>query len=206
MVIKAFMKIREESFKMKRKWIKQSIILVVLGLLTIFIFFKDPNTSNHKISNQAVSLPANLNSVVKEKSSQLIQQAAKKGIVVVITDGFRSFEDQNRLYQQGRTASGNIVTNAKAGESYHNYGLAIDFALKTASGNVIWDRQYDGNRNGKADWTEVVEISKSLGFQWGGDWTKFKDYPHLQMDFGLTIADLQNGKRPDQSSLVADQG
>jgi len=200
------MKIREESFKMKRKWIKQSIILVVLGLLTIFIFFKDPNTSNHKISNQAVSLPANLNSVVKEKSSQLIQQAAKKGIVVVITDGFRSFEDQNRLYQQGRTASGNIVTNAKAGESYHNYGLAIDFALKTASGNVIWDRQYDGNRNGKADWTEVVEISKSLGFQWGGDWTKFKDYPHLQMDFGLTIADLQNGKRPDQSSLVADQG
>jgi peptidoglycan LD-endopeptidase CwlK len=191
---------------MKRKWIKQSIILVVLGLLTIFIFFKDPNTSNHKISNQAVSLPSSLNSVVKEKSSRLIQQAAKKGIVVVITDGFRSFEDQNRLYQQGRTTSGNIVTNAKAGESYHNYGLAIDFALKTPSGNVIWDRQYDGNRNGKADWTEVVEISKSLGFQWGGDWTKFKDYPHLQMDFGLTIADLQNGKRPDQSSLVADKG
>ncbi|WML53196.1 M15 family metallopeptidase [Neobacillus sp. PS3-12] len=191
---------------MKRKWIKQSIILVVLGLLTIFIFFKDPNTSNHKISNQAVALPSSLNSIVKEKSSRLIQQAAKKGIVVVITDGFRSFEDQNRLYQQGRTTSGNIVTNAKAGESYHNYGLAIDFALRTPSGNVIWDRQYDGNRNGKADWTEVVEISKSLGFQWGGDWTKFKDYPHLQMDFGLTIADLQNGKRPDQSSLVADKG
>lgn len=191
---------------MNQKWIKLSIILVVLGLLTIFIFFKVHNTANHKINNQAASLPTSLNPVVKEKSSQLIQQAAKKGIVVVITDGFRSFEDQNRLYQQGRTASGNIVTNAKAGESYHNYGLAIDFALKTPSGNVIWDRQYDGNRNGKADWTEVVEISKSLGFQWGGDWAKFKDYPHLQMDFGLTIADLQNGKRPDQSSLVADKG
>jgi peptidoglycan LD-endopeptidase CwlK len=190
---------------MNRKWIKLSIVLVVLGLFTIFIYFKEPNTSPNNINKQAVSLPTSLNPIVKEKSSQLIQQAAKKGIVVVITNGFRSFEDQKRLYQQGRTTSGNIVTNAKAGESYHNYGLAIDFALKTPTGNVIWDRQYDGNRNGKADWTEVVEISKSLGFKWGGDWAKFKDYPHLQMDFGLTIADLQNGKRPDHSSLVADK-
>lgn len=122
----------------------------------------------------------------------------------MITDGFRSVAEQNRLYEQGRTTKGNIVTNAKGGESYHNYGLAIDFALKTSSGNVIWDWQYDGNKNGKADWAEVVSIAKSLGFEWGGDWAQFKDYPHLQMDFGLTIADLQNGERPDESSLVAD--
>jgi peptidoglycan L-alanyl-D-glutamate endopeptidase CwlK len=191
---------------MNRKWIKRSLILVVLGLFTIFIFFKEPNTSTNKINKQAVPLPTSLNPIVKEKSSQLIQQAAKKGIVIVVTEGFRSVDEQNRLYQQGRTTSGNIVTNAKGGESYHNYGLAIDFALKTPSGNVIWDRQYDGNRNGKADWSEVVEMAKSLGFQWGGDWVQFKDYPHLQMDFGLTIADLQNGKRPDPSALIADKG
>ncbi|MDP4106888.1 MAG: M15 family metallopeptidase [Bacillota bacterium] len=191
---------------MNRKWIKLSLILVVLGLFTIFIFFKEPNTSTNKINKQAVPLPTSLNPIVKEKSSQLIQQAAKKGIVIVVTEGFRSVDEQNRLYQQGRTTSGNIVTNAKGGESYHNYGLAIDFALKTPSGNVIWDRQYDGNRNGKADWSEVVEMAKSLGFQWGGDWVQFKDYPHLQMDFGLTIADLQNGKRPDPSALIADKG
>lgn len=191
---------------MNQKWIKLSLILVVLGLFTIFIFFKEPNTSTNKINKQAVPLPTSLNPIVKEKSSQLIQQAAKKGIVIVVTEGFRSVDEQNRLYQQGRTTSGNIVTNAKGGESYHNYGLAIDFALKTPSGNVIWDRQYDGNRNGKADWSEVVEMAKSLGFQWGGDWVQFKDYPHLQMDFGLTIADLQNGKRPDPSALIADKG
>jgi peptidoglycan L-alanyl-D-glutamate endopeptidase CwlK len=191
---------------MNRKWIKLSLILVVLGLFTIFIFFKEPNTSTNKINKQAIPLPTSLNPIVKEKSSQLIQQAAKKGIVIVVTEGFRSVDEQNRLYQQGRTTSGNIVTNAKGGESYHNYGLAIDFALKTPSGNVIWDRQYDGNRNGKADWSEVVEMAKSLGFQWGGDWVQFKDYPHLQMDFGLTIADLQNGKRPDPSALIADKG
>ena len=140
--------------------------------------------------------------MVKEQSNQLIQQSAKKGIVIVITDGFRSVEDQNQLYEKGRTTNGVIVTNAKGGESYHNYGLAIDFALKTPSGNVIWDRQYDGNKNGKTDWNEVVELAKGLGFEWGGDWAQFKDYPHLQMDFGLTLADLQNGERPAESALT----
>lgn len=190
---------------MKQKHTKLSVILIALGLITIFLFFfKNPNASKNTKNNQAVPYPTSLNPIVKERSNRLIQIAAKKGIFVVITEGFRSVGEQNRLYEQGRTTPGNIVTNAKGGESYHNYGLAIDFALKTPAGNVIWDRQYDGNKNSKADWTEVVEIAKSLGFQWGGDWVKFKDYPHLQMDFGLTIADLQNGKRPDKSSLTAD--
>ncbi len=149
-------------------------------------------------------MPTELNPIVKERTEQLIQQAAKKGIVVVITDSFRSAEDQDELYEQGRTTDGNIVTNAKGGESYHNYGLAIDFALETPSGDVIWDREYDRNGNGKADWAEVVKMAKTLGFEWGGDWKGFKDYPHLEMNFGLTIADLQNGERPADSSLTAD--
>lgn len=86
------------------------------------------------------------------------------------------------------------MTNAKAGESLHNYGLAIDFALRLKDGSVIWDMEYDGNGNGKTDWMEVVEIAKDLGFQWGGDWANFPDYPHLQIDFGLSIRDLKRGK------------
>lgn len=153
---------------------------------------------------QSVPLPTDLNPIVKERSNQLIEKAAQKGILVVITDGFRSVEDQNQLYKKGRTTEGNIVTNAKGGESYHNYGLAVDFALKNSSGNIIWDMKYDGNQNGKPDWDEVVAIAKEFGFEWGGDWAQFKDYPHLQMDFGLTLADLQNGERPPKSSLTAD--
>lgn len=149
-------------------------------------------------------MPTELHPVVRERSSQLIQQAADKGIVIVITDDFRSAEDQDRLYEQGRTVAGNIVTNARGGESFHNFGLAIDFAIKTPSAEIIWDMQYDGNQNGKSDWTEVVEMAKALGFEWGGDWTQFKDYPHLQMNFGLTLADLQNGKRPADVSLTAE--
>ncbi|GFR56209.1 peptidase M15 [Bacillus sp. CN2] len=107
--------------------------------------------------------------------------ALKKGITVVITEGFRSIEEQNELYRQGRSKKGNIVTYAKGGESYHNYGLAIDFALQKKDGSLIWDMTYDGNRNGTPDWLEVVSIAKTLGFDWGGDWRGFKDYPHLQM-------------------------
>ncbi len=88
------------------------------------------------------------------------------------------------------------MTIAKGGQSYHNYGLAIDFALKLDNGNVVWDLDRDDNNNGEADWMEVVAIAKDLGFEWGGDWTSFKDYPHLQMDFGLSIRELQYGKRP----------
>ncbi|MFB3162295.1 M15 family metallopeptidase [Neobacillus sp. 179-J 1A1 HS] len=149
-------------------------------------------------------MPTELHPVVRERSNQLIQQAADKGIEMVITDEFRSIDDQDRLYEQGRTVSGNIVTNARGGESFHNFGLAIDFAIKTPSADIIWDMQYDGNQNGIADWNEVVEMAKALGFEWGGDWAQFKDYPHLQMNFGLTLADLQNGKRPADLSLTAD--
>ncbi len=192
---------------LKLKRIGSSIylfILLLISLLFFNLFFKESNPFTERKINHSNSLPTVLHPIVKERTNQLVQQAADKGIVIVITDGFRSADDQNRLYEKGRSAEGSIVTYAKGGESYHNFGLAIDFALKTPSGKVIWDMEYDGNKNGKADWTEVVSLAKTLGFEWGGDWAKFKDYPHLQMDFGLTIADLQNGERPAKSSLTAD--
>lgn len=133
----------------------------------------------------------------------LIQMAAKEGIKVVITDDYRSFHEQDKLYAKGRSGEGNIVTHAKAGESFHNFGLAVDFALGTPEEKVIWDLDYDGNGNSRSDWMEVVDIAKGLGFEWGGDWKHFKDYPHLQMDFGLSINDLQKGKRPAEHSLTA---
>ncbi|MEW9053791.1 MAG: M15 family metallopeptidase [Neobacillus sp.] len=186
---------------MKRKRKKTLQTLLYLALLAIlFYFYMNPPSQ----LNQNLPFPTELHPLVKERSDQLVQQAAEKGIVVVITDGFRSAEEQDRLFEKGRSTEGNIVTYARGGESLHNYGLAIDFALRTPTHEVIWDMQYDGNQNGVADWEEVVELAKVLGFDWGGDWARFKDYPHLQMDFGLTLADLQNGKRPPESSLVVD--
>jgi peptidoglycan LD-endopeptidase CwlK len=186
---------------LKRKRKKTLLTSLYLALLAIlFYFYINPPSQ----FNQNLPFPTELHPLVKERSDQLVQQAAEKGIVVVITDGFRSAEEQDRLFEKGRSTEGNIVTYARGGESLHNYGLAIDFALRTPTQAVIWDMQYDGNQNGVADWDEVVELAKVLGFDWGGDWARFKDYPHLQMDFGLTLADLQNGKRPPETSLVVD--
>jgi peptidoglycan LD-endopeptidase CwlK len=153
--------------------------------------------------NHSISFSNMLHPLLVERGNQLIQKAADTGIIVVVTDDYRSAEEQNQLFKKGRSVGGKIVTYARGGESYHNYGLAIDFALKTPSGEIIWDMKYDGNNNGTADWTEVVYFAKSLGFEWGGDWDQFKDYPHLQMDFGLTLRDLQKGAKPANSSLTA---
>ncbi|WP_081867087.1 M15 family metallopeptidase [Halobacillus karajensis] len=151
--------------------------------------------------SEDVSLPDNLHPTVKERKDELVERVREKGIQIVITEGHRSEEKQDALYAQGRSSEGEVVTHAKGGESYHNYGLAIDFALKAEGGNVIWDREYDGNGNGQSDWMETVEVAKELGFEWGGDWENFKDYPHLQMDFGLSIRELKRGKRPGDDSL-----
>lgn len=177
---------------------RMASLAFIISLIVAVIFYVQSN------KQKPAPMPTGLNPIVKERTQQLIQQAAKKGITVVITDGFRSAAEQERVYQQGRTVSGKIVTNAKGGQSYHNYGLAVDFALKTPSGKIFWDMHYDGNKNGIPDWDEVVAIAKKLGFKWGGDWPRFKDYPHLQMDFGLTLADLQHGKRPKESAITAD--
>jgi peptidoglycan L-alanyl-D-glutamate endopeptidase CwlK len=135
----------------------------------------------------------NVHPVVAEKARQLITKAYNEGIYVIITQGYRSIQEQNELYAQGRTKPGKIVTNARGGDSYHNYGLAIDFALMNQDGSISW--------NVDAKWKRVAAIGKSLGFEWGGDWKgNLVDYPHLQYTFGLSIADLKAGKRPPQQA------
>lgn len=168
----------------------RTILVILLTIGICYLFYQYQKYSNRP-------MPTELHPIVEEKKEELIEKAKDIGISVIITDGFRSAEEQDAIYQRGRETEGTIVTYAKGGESYHNYGLAIDFALQTDDDNIIWDLEYDGNQNGESDWMEVVEIAKELGFSWGGDFTRFKDYPHLQMDFGLSIRELQWGKRPE---------
>ncbi|KAB8137927.1 M15 family metallopeptidase [Gracilibacillus oryzae] len=169
-------------------------ILVLLLLIAVIVFgLYKYNQYQEYISRP---MPTNLHPLVEDARDQLIDEAEKIGISILITDGFRSSEEQEAIYAKGRTTEGSIVTYAKAGESYHNYGLAIDFAIQPNPGEAIWDMEYDGNNNGESDWMEVVAIAKSLGFSWGGDFSQFKDYPHLQMNFGLSIRELKMGKRP----------
>ncbi|MGV3612278.1 MAG: glycosyl hydrolase 108 family protein [Fluviicola sp.] len=108
----------------------------------------------------------------------------KHGMKLRVTaNPYRTFEEQDELYAQGRTKPGKKVTNARAGESYHNYGLAIDVVeIKPYFG---YDKGYDQKR-----WSLIGKEGKAMGFEWGGDFTTLVDKPHLQMTFGYTEGQL----------------
>lgn len=115
----------------------------------------------------------------------------------------RTFAEQDALYAQGRTKPGSIVTKAKGGLSYHNYGLALDIVLIDGK-NASWDSKKDFDGDGKADWAEIVNIFKQHGWEWGGDWG-FKDEPHFQKTFGKSVRELlelYNNKKVDKNNFV----
>jgi peptidoglycan L-alanyl-D-glutamate endopeptidase CwlK len=123
---------------------------------------------------------------VKTKAQAFIAECAKQNIDILITSTYRDIESQNALYAQGRTIAGSIVTNAKGGQSFHNWKCAFDFVP------VV---------NGKAQWNDIDTfkkcgaIAKQIGLEWAGDWVKFKEMAHCQYTNGLTLSDLQNGKK-----------
>lgn len=150
-----------------------------------------------QVKSKSAGWLGNLHPVLLAGATELIRRSYARGIPILITQGMRTIAEQNALYAQGRTRKGAIVTNARGGSSYHNYGLAIDFALLLPDGkSVSWDMKRDGDGDKVADWQEVAQEAKKLGFEWGGDWSSFKDYSHLQMTFGLTTAELRAGKHP----------
>lgn len=136
-----------------------------------------------------------------------VENGFPANVRVRVTDSLRTEDEQNNLYALGRTKKnpdgysvkkplGNIVTNAKFGQSYHNFGLAIDFCLLYDLDNngtfetASWDTLKDYDRDGVADWQEVVKLFKTLGWTWGGDFKSLPDSPHLEKSFGLGYKDL----------------
>ncbi|WP_018676108.1 M15 family metallopeptidase [Riemerella columbina] len=123
------------------------------------------------------------------------------------THTLRTFAEQDALYAIGRTKKGSRVTNARGGQSYHNYGLAVDIVLLIDKDNngthetAVWDTKGDYDNDRVADWQEIVAIFKRYGWTWGGDW-RFKDYPHFQKTFGKSIVELQNLHRIQKKEYV----
>jgi peptidoglycan L-alanyl-D-glutamate endopeptidase CwlK len=100
-------------------------------------------------------------------------------ITLRITYGLRTFDEQQAIYDQGRTTPGKIVSYAPPGFSFHNYGLAIDIAeLK------------DGKLNWNFDYGRIRTFSDALNIKWGGTFKKLLDKPHFELSFGYTIREL----------------
>jgi len=124
--------------------------------------------------------------VVAAKAEAFLAACRVKGIDVLITSTYRDAESQNALYAQGRTLPGKRVTNAKAGQSWHNHKCAFDF-VPIINGKAMWDDARTFNQCGA--------IAESVGLEWAGRWKSFPELAHCQYTGGRTLADLQAGKR-----------
>jgi len=98
---------------------------------------------------------------------------AAEGITIRVIQGLRTWGEQDVLYAQGRTIEGHVVTNAKGGESWHNFGLAADVAPFDAMGQPDWNTSHPA-------WQRIVDVYTSLGFDCGANWLRLKDTPHIQ--------------------------
>lgn len=137
-----------------------------------------------------------LHPITQQKAKEFLELAKKNGIEVLIYCTYRSPEEQGILYKQGRLRefgitvselneerkklglyplsekeANRIVTNAKAWQSFHQYGFAFDCVPL---------------QGGKPDWSNAEayrllgEIGKQVGLEWGGNWKHFKEFPHFQ--------------------------
>jgi peptidoglycan hydrolase-like protein with peptidoglycan-binding domain len=125
---------------------------------------------------------AKVNPELASRVRAMASDLKAQGITVRVTDGLRTVEEQNNLYAQGRTKPGSIVTRARGGSSFHNYGLAVDL-VPMVNGKA--------NYNVSADtWKKIGDAGKKYGLEWGGDFKSIVDKPHFQMSGGGRARDL----------------
>lgn len=134
--------------------------------------------------------------VVQEKYNQFVAECAKQDIEILVTSTNRTAVEQDLLFLQPYDSKDNDndglvdeanekVTNAKAGQSLHNWGVAFD-VVPLVKGKAIW--------NDNALWSKLGQIGASVGLEWGGNWTSFPDKPHFQYTLGYTWQDFKEGK------------
>lgn len=126
----------------------------------------------------------------RRKAQVFIEACKAHGIDLLVTSTFRDNESQAALYAQGRTAPGNVVTNARPGQSWHNYRCALD-VVPLRNGKPVWGTAgADG-----ALWEQIGKLGEQCGLEWAGRWKSFKELAHFQNAQGHTIAQLAAGAR-----------
>ena len=121
----------------------------------------------------------------KERVDHFLRLCKENNIDLLVTSTYRDHESQSALYEQGRTKAGKVVTNAKAGDSWHNWRCAID-VVPLINGKPNWD-------SSDPVWARIGELGEQAGLEWAGRWRTFKELAHFQYTGGLTLTDLKNG-------------
>ena len=133
---------------------------------------------------------------LKKLGVELIAKCKAQGIDILITQGLRTVEEQDALFAQGRLGLAQVnglrkkasmapigpkentkVTNARGGQSFHNFGLAIDFVPLLSMGKANWNTK-------DPSWMKVRQIGKALGLRPASEVKPDWDLPHLQLVIG----------------------
>ena len=123
---------------------------------------------------------SDLHPFVQDLCNKHVKACKDHGVELLITSTYRDKASQDALYAQHPK-----VTNAKGGQSFHNFRVAYD-VVPVKNGKAIW--------NDDLLWAKVGELGKAFGLEWGGDFKSIKDMPHFQYTGGLTLADFNSGK------------
>lgn len=113
---------------------------------------------------------------------EFLRRCQSANLDILITCTWRSGAEQDRLYAQGRTAPGAIVTRARAGQSAHNATLngqpaarAFDI-VPLVDGKPVWDASHPA-------WQQAGQIGMELGLKWyGAPGAAFREMPHFELD------------------------
>lgn len=146
-----------------------------------------------KVFRRSLGALNSLHESIKPLALQLVEAAKRKGILLIVMEGTRTAERQDKLYAQGRGDDAGkhpIVTHAKSGGSWHQYGLAFDVAIAGQSGQPTWPP-------GDDVWGTVGILGEELGLTWGGHFSPKKlDRPHFEYHPGFELEEARGGRRP----------
>ena len=164
---------------------------------------------------------ADMQPEVRAVFSGFLDDCKDRGHHLLVHSGCRTLEEQARLYRRSRNslevghkvdqlrmngfdflaealervgpqAQGPWATNAAPGESWHNYGMAID-AVLIVDGKPDWDVHF------LPEWQEVGQIAVAHGLEWAGNWKRSREYVHFQAGHGNNPLD---NLTPDQARII----
>ena len=116
--------------------------------------------------------------LLAQKIGALDTALIAQGELIRVVQGLRKWEDQQRIYAQGRTTPGQIVTNAPPGHSMHEFGLAVDCMPSLNPPALAYKPDDVG---GSPRYISMRAAAESIGLVSGSRWIHVPDWPHLQL-------------------------
>ena len=151
-----------------------------------------------------------------EKLVRFEAQLAVRRLPFFLFEGLRTRAEQELLYAKGRTAPGTncyhrgsrlpvgtcsihplgaTVTNARPGQSIHQYGCAADYvedgSIEQPGIQWSWELKNDADMDGRGDWVEMVEVAEGHGLESASRWKSYPEFPHLQLPMPINLTEMQ---------------